>query len=45
MCSVYELIKVEFVEKVVGLLSVSFEDRGFFSLEWFVISLDQIRSL
>ena len=45
MRSIYELIKAEFVKKVVGLLSVPFEDRGFFPLEWFVISLDRIRLL
>ena len=31
--SVYELIETEFMKKVVGLLLVSFEDGGFFSLE------------
>jgi hypothetical protein len=42
VCSVYELIESEFVEKMIGFLSVSVEDRGFFPLEWFVVSLDWI---
>ena len=45
VCSVHELIKAEFVKKMVGLLSVSFEYRGFFPLEWSVISLDRVRLL
>jgi hypothetical protein len=42
MRSVHELIKAKLVEKVVGLLSVSVEDRGFFPLEWFFVYSCQI---
>ena len=45
MCSIYELIEAELVKKMVGLLSVPFEDGGFLPLEWFVISSDRIRLL
>ena len=33
--SVHELIETKFVKEVISLLSVSFEDGGFFPLEWF----------
>ena len=36
--SIYELIESKFVEEMIGVLSVSIENRGFFSLEWFIIS-------
>ena len=45
VCGVYELIETKFVEEVVGPLSVPFEDRGLFPLEWFVTPLDWVRSL
>jgi hypothetical protein len=38
MCGIYELVKTQFMEEVVGLLSVSVEDEGFFSLEGFFVS-------
>ena len=44
VCGVHELIKAELVKKVVGLSSVPFEDGGFVSLEWFVVSLDRVWS-
>ena len=34
---VHKLVKAEFVEKSIGLLLVSVEDGGFFSLEGFFI--------
>ena len=40
---VHELIEAEFVEKSVGLFSVSVKDGRFFSLEGFFISLDRIQ--
>jgi hypothetical protein len=33
MCGVYELIETQFMEEVVGLLSVSIKDERFFPLE------------
>ena len=42
MHGIYELVKAKFVKEMVGLLSVSIEDRGFFPLEWFVIPPNQI---
>jgi hypothetical protein len=33
VCSVHKLIESKFVEKMIGLLSISFEDGGFFPLE------------
>ena len=39
---IYELIETQFVEEMVGFLSVSVEDEGFFSLEGFIISLDRV---
>ena len=40
---VYELVEAEFMEKFVGLFSVSVEDGRFLSLEEFLVSLDLIR--
>ena len=45
VCGVYELVKTEFVKEVIGLLSVSVEDGGFFPLEWFFIYSDGIWAL
>jgi hypothetical protein len=45
MRGIHELVKTKFVEEMVGLLSVSVEDRGFFSLEGFFVSLDWVRWL
>jgi hypothetical protein len=42
VCGIYELIKAEFVEEMVGLLLVSIEDEGFFSLERFFISPNHV---
>jgi hypothetical protein len=42
VCGIYELIKAEFVEEMVGLLSVSIEDGGFFPLEWFFVSPNHV---
>ena len=36
---VHELIETEFMEESVGLLSVSVKDRGFLSLEGFLLQL------
>ena len=35
---VHKLVETEFMKKVVGPLSISVEDEGFFSLEGFFIS-------
>ena len=35
---IHKLVETEFVKKAVGLLSVSVENRGFFSLEGFLVS-------
>ena len=42
VCGVYELVKAEFVEEMVGLLSVSVEDKGFLSLERFFVSSNHV---
>ena len=39
---IHELVKVKFVEEMIGLLSVSIKDGGFFPLEWFFILSDQV---
>ena len=43
MCSIHKLVMAKFVEEFVGLLSVSIEDRGFFSLEGFFNSSGRVR--
>ena len=43
VCGIHELVETQFVEELVGFLSVSIEDKRFFSLERFVISLDRVR--
>ena len=35
---IHKLVKAKFVEEMVGLLSVSIEDEGLFSLEGFFVS-------
>jgi hypothetical protein len=42
VCGIHELIKVEFVEELIGLLSVSVKGGGFFSLKGFVISSNRV---
>ena len=42
---VHKLVKVEFVEESVGLLSVSVKNRGFSSLEGFFVSSNWVRVL
>ena len=39
---IHELVETQFVEELIGLLSVSIKDERFFSLERFVISLDRV---
>ena len=38
VCGVHELVKTKFVKELVGLMSISVEDKGFFPLEWFFVS-------
>ena len=38
VCGIHKLVEMKFVKKVVGLLSVSVENEGLFSLEGFFVS-------
>jgi hypothetical protein len=43
MRGVHELVKMKFVEEMVGFLSVSVKNGRFLSLEWFFIYSSRIR--
>ena len=45
MHSVHELIETKFMKEMISLLSVSFEDGGFFPLEWFFVYSNWVRVL
>ena len=43
VCGIHKLVKTKFVEKVIGLLSVSVENEGLVSLEGFFVSSNQVQ--
>jgi hypothetical protein len=45
VCSVHELIEAKFMKEAISFLSVSFEDGGFFPLEWFFVPSNRVRIL
>ena len=45
VCGIHKLVKAEFMEKFIGLLLVSIEDRGFLSLEGLFIPSNRIQVL
>ena len=45
VCGIHKLVKAEFMEKSIGLLLISIEDGGFFSLEGFFIPSNRVQVL